>query len=152
MGTPAKRLKAHFPPYSCSAHYLSVASADLVAAERTPGRRRCSRCSSSVCAARTPSPSGSPAPRRLAPAASGAEEDTGRSSGAVWTGGGWGTRNPERQRREIIILGPPSKSDTCSCASWIDFWFERLELREITFVKEKLNFSFDSEQKSYFTF
>lgn len=72
--------------------------ADLVEAGQNPGRRRCIRCSSSVYGARTLSPSGSPAPHRLSPAASGVAVDTCRSSGAPWTGGGWGTRRPGGQR------------------------------------------------------
>lgn len=83
---------------------LSVASADLVVAEQTPGRRRCSRCSSSVYGVRTLSPSGSLVPRRLALAASGVGADTGHSSGAVWTGGGWGTRSPGRQRKRQVSM------------------------------------------------
>lgn len=70
---------------------------DPVVAGRTPGRRRCSRCSSSVCVARTPSLSGSPALRTLSRATSGAAVDTCRSSGAAWTVGGSGTRSPERK-------------------------------------------------------
>lgn len=66
-----------------------------MAAGQILGRRRCSHCSSNVYGARTPSPSGSPAPRRLSPAASGAAADSGHSSGAGWTGGGWGTRSPK---------------------------------------------------------
>lgn len=80
-------------------NHKSAGSADLVVAEQTPGRRKCSRCSSSVYGAHTLSLSGSPAPHRLALAASGVAVDTGHSSGAVWTGGGWGTRSPERQRK-----------------------------------------------------
>lgn len=79
--------------------YLSVGSADLVEAGQTPGRRRCSHCSSSVYGAHTLSLSGSPAPHRLVLAASGVVVDTGHSSGAVWTGGGWGTRSPERRQK-----------------------------------------------------
>lgn len=71
--------------------------AHLVAAGQTLDRHRCSRCSSSVCVAHTRSLSGSPGPRRLSPAASGAVADSGHSSGAEWTGDGWGTRSPERR-------------------------------------------------------
>lgn len=77
---------------------VELSVADLVAAGQTPGRRRCSHCSSSVYGAHTLSLSGSLAPRRLFRATSGAAVDTGHSSGAVWTGGGWGTRSPERQK------------------------------------------------------
>lgn len=70
-------------------------------AEQTPGKRRCSRCSSSVCAARTPSRSGNPAPRTLSLAASGVVADSGRSSGAEWTGGGWGTRSPTGRNADL---------------------------------------------------
>lgn len=87
--------------HSCVRDHLCVA--DLVEAAQTPGRRRCSRCSSSVCGAHTLSLNGSPAPRRLSLAASGAAVDTGHSSGAVWTGGGWRTRSPERQEMRHIF-------------------------------------------------
>lgn len=79
-------------------NHLSVGSADLVAAGQTPGRRRCSHCSSSVYGAHILSLSGSPAPHRLFRAASGVAVDTGHSSDAVWTGGGLGTRSPGRQK------------------------------------------------------
>lgn len=74
--------------------WLSVCSADLVVAEQTPDRHKCSRCSSSVYGAHTLSLSGIPAPRRLALAASEVAEDTGRSSGAVLTGRGWDIHSP----------------------------------------------------------
>lgn len=69
-------------------------------AGQTQGRRRCSHCSSSVYGAHTLSLSGSPAPHRLSLATSGVVVDSGHSSGAVWTGGGWGTRSPKRQKIE----------------------------------------------------
>lgn len=78
---------------------LPGATADLVAAGRTRGRRRCSRCSSSVCVVRTPSLSGSPALRTLSRATSGAAADTCHSSGAAWTEGGSGTRSPENKTK-----------------------------------------------------
>ena len=87
----------------CVCSHLSAGSADLVEAGQTPGRRRCSHCSSSVYGAHTRSLSGSLAPRRLSLAASGAAVDTGHSSGAVWTGGGWGTRNPEGQEKQTDV-------------------------------------------------
>lgn len=77
-------------------------AAHLVEAGQTPGRRRCSRCSSIVCGARTLSRSGSLERHRLAPAASEVEVDTGRSSAAAWTVAGWGTRSPERQNNTSV--------------------------------------------------
>ena len=65
-----------------------VTSADLVVAEQTPDKHRCSHCSSSVYGAHTLSLSGSLAPHRLSLVASGVVVDTGHSSGAVWTVGG----------------------------------------------------------------
>lgn len=70
-------------------------------AGQTLGRRRCSRCSSSVYGAHTPSLSGSLAPRRLSPAASGAAADSGHSSGAELTVGGWGTRSPKCRNGDL---------------------------------------------------
>lgn len=96
---------------------LSGGSADLVEAGRTPGRRRCIRCSSSVCGARTPSPSGSPAPRRLSPAASGVAVDTGRSSAAAWTGGGWGTRSPAGQKKIHMLKQIHTNADVVGSRS-----------------------------------
>lgn len=72
-----------------------------MAAGQTLGRRRCNHCSSSVYGAHTPSPSGSPAPRRLSPAASGVAVDSGHSSGAEWTGDGWGTRSPKERNGDL---------------------------------------------------
>lgn len=72
-------------------------TADLVEAEQTPGRRRCSRCSSIVYGAHTLSQSGSLEHHRLSLAASAVEVDTGRSSGAVRLLGGWGSHSPETQ-------------------------------------------------------
>ncbi len=62
----------------------------------TPGRRRCSRCNSTVCVSHTQNRTGSPAPHRLARAASAVAEDSGRSSGAERSEDGWGTHSPER--------------------------------------------------------
>lgn len=85
-------------------------------AEQTPGRRRCSRCSSSVCGAHTPSRSDSPVPHRLAQVASEVEVDTGRSSAAVQTEGGWDTRNPEGQTTRIRIRNAPLvPTGNCGC-------------------------------------
>lgn len=78
--------------------FVKLPIANLVVAGQTPGRRRCSHCNSSVYGAHTLSPSGSLAPHRLFQATSGAAVDTGHFSGAVWTGGGWGIHNPERQK------------------------------------------------------
>lgn len=69
-------------------------------AGQTQGRHRCSHCSSSVYDVHTLSLSGSLAPRRLSLATSEVGVDSGRSSGAVWTGDGWGTRSPNRQKFE----------------------------------------------------
>ena len=63
-------------------------------AGQTPDRRRCSRCSSSVCGVHTLSRSDTRGPRRPAPAASGAAEDSGRSSGAAPTETGLDTHSP----------------------------------------------------------
>lgn len=60
----------------------------------TPGRRRCSRCNSTVCVSHTQNLTGNPAPHRPARAASGVAGDSGRSSGAECSGDGWGTRSP----------------------------------------------------------
>lgn len=76
-----------------------VGCADLAVAEQTPGRHRCSRCSSSVYGVHTLSLSGSPAPHRLSLEASGVAVDTGHSSGAVWTESGWDTHSPEKQKK-----------------------------------------------------
>lgn len=62
----------------------------------TPGRRRCSRCNSTVCVSHTQNQTGSPAPHRLARAASAVAEDSGRSSGAEQSEDGWGTHSPDR--------------------------------------------------------
>lgn len=77
--------------------HTSGGTADLEAAEQTPGRHRCSHCSSSVYGAHTQSLSGSRAPHRLALAASEVVVDICRSSGAVWTGGGWDIHSPGMQ-------------------------------------------------------
>lgn len=67
----------------------------------TPGRRRCSRCNSTACVSHTQNPTGSPAPHRLARAASAVEEDSGRSSGAECSEDGWSTHSPERFKDNI---------------------------------------------------
>lgn len=80
-------------------------------AGQTLDRHRCSHCSNSVYGAHTPSLSGSPGLRRLSPAASGVAVDSDHSSGAGWTGGGWGTHSPEwknedsatRKKGELIF-------------------------------------------------
>lgn len=77
--------------------------ADLVAAGQTPGRRRCSRCSSNVYGVHTPSLSGTPAPHRLSLATSGVAVDTCHFSGAVLTEDGLGTRSPEKNKMVIKV-------------------------------------------------
>lgn len=69
--------------------------------EQTPGRRRCSRYSSSVCVSHIQNRIDSLAPHRLARAASAVAEDSGRSSGAEGSEGGSGTRSPEIQKDNI---------------------------------------------------
>lgn len=82
---------------------LSVPVADLGAAGQTPDRRRCSRCNSSVYVVHTRNLSDSLALHRLVLGASGVAEDTGRSSDAVWTEDGLGTRSPDRQE-DVVCL------------------------------------------------
>lgn len=77
----------------------------LAVAARTPGRRRCTRCSSSACASRTRSPSGSWAPRRLGPAKSGAAGGSGRSSGSGNCENEEGTHNPCKEKKRKQRFG-----------------------------------------------
>lgn len=77
----------------------------LVGAAQTPGRRRCSRCSSSACASRTRSRSGSWAPRRLCLARSGAAVGSGRSSGSGHCENEEGTHNPCKEKKRKQRFG-----------------------------------------------
>lgn len=79
-----------------SAAWAAPTSPARVEVALTPGRRRCSRCNSTVCVSHTQNRTGSPAPHRLARAASAVAEDSGRSSGAERSEDGWGTHSPER--------------------------------------------------------
>lgn len=77
----------------------------LEVAAQTPGRRRCSRCSSSACASRTRSRSGSWAPRRLCPARSGEAVGSGRSSGSGHCENEEGTHNPCKEKKRKQRFG-----------------------------------------------
>lgn len=77
----------------------------LAVAAPTPGRRRCSRCSSSACASRTRNPSGSWAPRRLGQAASAGAGGTGRSSGSGNCENEEGTHNPCKEKKRKQRFG-----------------------------------------------
>lgn len=77
----------------------------LAVAAQTPGRRRCTHCSSSACAFRTRSLSGSWAPRRLGPAKSGGAGGSGRSSGSGNCENEEGTHNPCKEKKRKQRFG-----------------------------------------------
>lgn len=85
-------LHAPLPVWSLGPLYLAVAV-------RIPGRRRCTHCSSSVCAFHTLNPSGSWAPRRLGQAKSGAVGGSGHSSGSGNCENEEGTHNPCKEKK-----------------------------------------------------